>query len=85
MAHWVFLPCHSHTQAFQMLIGGASHRVLHHVIVLTVQAQGGDSLLARRQLQFIAEGGGVGGEGDYASQRALPFQIGGVQDHCAPL
>jgi len=40
-----------------MLVGAAAHGVLHHIIVLAVQAQRGNALLAGGQLQLIAEGG----------------------------
>ncbi|MNI46532.1 hypothetical protein D3C73_1010000 [compost metagenome] len=69
----------------QILAGTAAHRVLHHVIVLTVQRKHRNTLLAGGQLQFITESRRISREGKYATEWSLPFQECGVKHHGATL
>ncbi|MNP34991.1 hypothetical protein D3C76_1283030 [compost metagenome] len=64
-----------------MLVGAAPHRVLHHIVVLAVQAQHWNALLAGGHFQLVTEGRCISGEGEYATQWSLPFQKRGVEHH----
>ncbi|MNQ87567.1 hypothetical protein D3C85_1027960 [compost metagenome] len=69
----------------QVLVGRAAHGVLHDIVVLAMQAQHRNPLLAGGKFQLVAEGWRIGGEGKYATERSLPFEERAVQDHRATL